>query len=332
MRSRFLPKFLVQFWMVSFILAAIAAAEEKADPDAPLVPRKLPRMQILPLPNGQASVTRDDVELTRYHFGNQNERPFLYPLNGPSGKSLTRMGHPHDPFGHSHHNSVWMAHYDVDGVNFWGDKSNAGRIVHQRILEYEDGDRGVAIGSHNRWMIAQESKMEDYRRYQIESLENGETFLMVDIELHAPPKHSVTLGKTSFGLLSVRMAKSMGVHDGAGRIRNSEGAVNEAGVHWKPAQWCDYSGAVSDAVIEGITLLDHPGNFNHPTTFHVRDDGWMGASLTYDGPRVIEPGQPLQLRYGLYVHAGLQTRGQLQSRWQAFAATEPPKSLIPVKK
>lgn len=332
MCNRLLPNLIVQFWVVSFVVAATATAEEKVDPDSPLVPRKLPRMQVIPLPNGQASVTRDDVELTRYHFSKQNERPFLYPLNGPSGKSLTRMGHPHDPFGHSHHNSAWMAHHDVDGVSFWGDKSNAGRIVHQRILEYEDGDREVMIGSHNRWEFAQQTKMEDYRRYRIESLEHGETFLMIDIELHAPPEHSVTLGKTSFGLLAVRMAKSIGVNDGAGRIRNSEGAVNGAGVHWKPAQWCDYSGAVSDSAIEGITLMDHPSNFNHPTKFHARDDGWMGASLTYDGPRVIDPGKPLRLRYGLYIHSGLQTTGQLQSRWQAFSATEPPKSLIPVKK
>ncbi len=325
-------KAFVPFMIVFGVLSAKVLAEEKVAPDSPLVPRTPPLMQIIPLPNGQASVTRKDVEVTRYHFGSQNERPFLYPLMGPSGKSLTRMGHPHDPNGHSHHNSIWIAHHDVGGADFWSDKSQAGRIVHQRILEYEDSNREAVIGSHNRWQIHQETKMEDYRRYRIESLDDGETLLTIDLELHSPKNFSVTLGKTPFGVLAVRMAKTIGVHDGAGRIRNSEGAVNEEGVLWKPAKWCDYSGAISATTIEGVTLLDHPTNFNHPTTFHVRNDGWMGASLTYEGPRVIEPGKPLHLRYGLYVHAGLPTQAQLDARWQAFAATQVPKSLVPVKK
>ena len=29
------------------------------------------------------------------------------------------MGHPHDPVGHSHHNSVWIAHESVNGESFW---------------------------------------------------------------------------------------------------------------------------------------------------------------------------------------------------------------------
>jgi Methane oxygenase PmoA len=323
---------IVSFIVLSSILSGWIASEETINPDSPLVPRTLPRMQIVPLPDKQASVTRDDIEITRYHFGPHHERPFLYPLIGPSGKSLTRMGHPHDPNGHSHHNSVWIAHHDVDGESFWADKSQAGRIVHERILEYEDGDEAAVIGSHNRWEIDQKTKMEDYRRYRIEPLENGETFLTIDLELHSPKDHAMTLGKTSFGMLAIRMAKTIGVHDGAGRIRNSEGAVNEAAVFWKPAKWCDYSGAVSASTIEGVTLLDHPSNFNHPTKFHVRNDGWMGASLTFDGPRVIEPGKPLHLRYGLYVHAGLQTQAHLEAQWEKFAATQVPESLVPVKR
>src|SRR5436190_174112 len=82
-----------------------------------------------------------------------------------------------------------------------------------------------------------------------------------------------------------------------GWMRNSEGKVNEKEVLWKPARWVDYSGAIKNGVVEGITLMDHPLNQNHPTVFHVRGDGWMGASLTFDGERVIEVGKTLRLRY-----------------------------------
>jgi hypothetical protein len=63
---------------------------------------------------------------------------------------------------------------------------------------------------------------------------------------------AVTLGQTPFGLLGVRMAKSIGVADGGGRILNSEGGVNEVGCFRKAARWVDYSGPVTADVDEGI--------------------------------------------------------------------------------
>ena len=115
------------------------------------------------------------------------------------------------------------------------------------------------------------------------------------------------------------MAKTIGVNDGGGTIRNSEGGVNEAGVFWKSAKWVDYSGPITATATEGITLMDHPSNPNHPSIFHVRNDGWMGASLTHQAPRTIEPGQPLRLRYGLYVHAGMPDTKVLEQRWVEFS-------------
>ncbi len=108
----------------------------------------------------------------------------------------------------------------------------------------------------------------------------------------------MTLGATPFGMVGVRMAKTIGVNDGGGLIRNSEGNVNEQGpngVFRKKARWVDYSGPITDSAAEGITLFDHPSNPNHPSHFHVRNDGWMGASLTLEKPITITPGEPLRL-------------------------------------
>jgi Methane oxygenase PmoA len=319
-------------WLGPLALATALRAQEPLDPDSPLKPLVPPRMQVIPQPYGQAAVLRDGREITRYHFGEQVQRPFLFPLIGPAGESLTRMGHPRDPHSHSHHNSVWLSHSDVGGVDFWTDRNHPGRIVHDRVVEFDEANDFALIASHNRWLAADGAlQLEDDRRYRLEPLAGGELLLTMDVELHAP-RRSVTLGKTPFGLLAVRMAKTIGVHDGAGRIRNSAGAVNEEGVFWKPARWCDYSGAVTATAIEGVTLLDHPRNVNHPTVFHVRNDGWMGAALTFDGPRTIEPGQPLRLRYGLYVHAGLPPLRDLEARWKTFAQTTPPATLSPPRR
>src|SRR6185503_6774210 len=156
------------------------------------------------------------------------------------------------------------------------------------------------------------------RRLTVTTLEGKEWLLTIDLSL-AAPKEPVTLGKTPFGTIGVRMAKTIGVHDGGGLIRNSEGGKNEKEVFWKRARWVDYSGPITPTASEGITLLDHPANPSHPTYFHVRDDGWMGASLTFEGPLTIEPGKPLVLRYGLYVHAGVPEVEKIEKVWKEFA-------------
>ena len=164
--------------------------------------------------------------------------------------------------------------------------------------------------------------MTERRRTGVRVLDKGEWLLLLDSQLEAPPGAPVTLAPTAFGMCAVRMAKTIGVHDGGGTIRNSEGGVDEAGCFRKPARWVDYSGPITPTASEGITLFDHPKNPSHPSPFHVRDDGWMGAALTFGGEIVIQPGQPLRLRYALYVHSGIPPVEALQKRWEAFAQTE----------
>ncbi len=300
------------------ILAARPGVAQVPLPDA----KPVPPMQVIPLPGDQASIQRDGLELTRYHFGPTLRRPFLFPVNGPSGRSLTRMGHPHDPVTHSHHNSVWVAHHDVNGDSFWDDRGT-GKIVHQRIVRYDDGDQAVVV-AQNAWVGKNDRvHMLERRGVTVRSLSEGEWLLILDLQFDAD-KQNATLGATPFGMVGVRMAKTIGVTDGGGRIRNSEGNVNEQGpdgVFRKRARWVDYAGPITKHAIEGITLLDHPSNPNHPAHFHVRNDGWMGASLTLEGPRTIELGRPLRLRYGLYVHKGVPTAATLDTQWRAFAQT-----------
>jgi hypothetical protein len=292
---------------------------------AAAAPKPVPRLQLVPQPYDQLSFQRDGQEIARYHFDPALRRPFVFPLVGPAGRSLTRMGHPRDPETHSHHNSVWVAHHSVNGVSFWEDRAE-GRIVQARVESIEDeGGDVAAVTTTNEWVnLDGETLLRERRRTQVALLEKGEWVLVLDLRLE-PGVGKVTFGKTPFGLVGVRMAKTIGVNDGGGTIRNSGGGVDEKEVLWKRAKWVDYSGPVTRDAVEGVTLMDHPSNPNHPTFFHVRNDGWMGTSLTYDAERVVEPGKPLVLRYGLYVHGGMPTPEQINRRWEAFAKTEAPR-------
>lgn len=294
--------------------------------------KPVPRMQAVPLAHHEVSFQREGVEIARYHFDPADRRPFVFPIIGPAGRSLTRMGHPHDPVTHSHHNSVWLSHENVGGVDFWADKGE-GRIVPQCVEAFVDGDDECAVLAVNHW-LTKEGKvlLEERRRTAARNLRDREWLLLVDVELK-PQDPKITLGQTAFGLIGVRMAKTIGVNDGGGLIRNSEGNVNEQGDNGcfrKRARWCDYSGPMAPGVNEGLTLFDHPNNPNHPSHFHVRADGWMGASLTFTGPLTLTTNKPLRLRYGLYVHANVPLMERLDQEWRAFAALPLP-GLVPRK-
>jgi hypothetical protein len=236
------------------------------------------------------------------------------------------MGHPHDPQSHSHHNSVWISHFDVNGTDFWGDRGK-GKIRHERIVEFADANEQAYLIAENEWVTDDGNVLLlETRKVTALALPDAEWLLTIDLEFKAGDG-AVTLGKTPFGMIGVRMAKTIGVNNGGGTIRSSDGAVNEKEILWKQARWVDYSGAIADKKLEGITLFDHPNNPNFPAYFHVRDDGWMGASLTFDGPREIHPDKPLRLRYGLYIHSGMRSHDAIEARWKQFTRANAPEKI-----
>ena len=163
--------------------------------------------------------------------------------------------------------------------------------------------------------------LRELRRTGVKALPGNEWMLIIDLQMESRDA-GITLGETPFGLIGVRMAKTIGVADGGGTIRNSEGGVDEAGCFRKPARWCDYSGPIAAGVSEGLTLMDHPMNLHHPVPFHVRNDGWMGAAVTFSGAHRLLSGDSLRLRYGIYVHAGIPSLAQIDQKWRDFAKSE----------
>lgn len=292
----------------------------------PPAARPVPRVQAVPLPHHATSFQLDGRELTAAHYDPRDMRPFWHPLRSSHEPSLTRMGHPHDPLTHSHHNSVWISHNLLNGLDFWGDHAKSqGRVLHVETPRegYEDGDDHAAMRSLNHWISAADGSVQlvEQRRAEVRPLNGASSWLMIlDMEFSPPKDKSATFGATGFGLVAVRMAKSIGVHDGGGRILNSEGQVDEAAVFRQPARWCDYSGRITNDEdgFGGVTLMNHPMNPCNPTAFHVRDDGWMGCCLSLDQPVEIATGQKLRVRYGLWVHDGAPTREQSEERWAEF--------------
>ena len=295
---------------VSTILASVAfAATSSAADFSPA------RCEIVPLPDQQVSFCVEGAEKLRWHFDEKYPRPFFFPFNGPSGESLTRMGHP-GAQNHDHHRSVWFAHNKVNGVDFWADRRPNGKFgrVRQKLwLAYADGDNEAIMATLAGWFAPAGAEiMEQETVAALIPLADNEHLLELQLTFRPPDKgESTELGKTNFGFLAVRVAKSISAYFGGGQLRNSEGQVGEPDIFGKPARWMDYSGPIvvgvgkeRKVVIEGVTFFDHPSNPRHPTKWHVREDGWMGASFCMDEGFTITRDKPLELRYLLHAHNG----------------------------
>ncbi len=303
--------------LVTFALAGACSAEE---------PFAIERCELLPLPENQVSFRIDGVERTRWHFGDEYPRPFFYPFAGPSGASLTRMGHP-GAENHDHHRSVWFAHHDVGGVDFWSDNTDA-RVKQKFWYAYRDGDEEAIMASVAGWYDgAGKELMEQDVVAALMPMERGEYALEIQITVRPPAgAETVELGKTNFGFLAVRVAKTISVHFGGGQLSDSEGRQGEKAIFAQPARWMDYSGPVAagrgpqrKTVVEGITFFDHPTNPRYPTHWHVREDGWMGASFCMHEGYSVTAESPLVLRYLLHAHGGGYDPAKAKGVHEAFA-------------
>ncbi len=297
--------------------------------------KQIPRVQVIPRPDYQASFQLDGRELTRFRFDPRSKRPFWHPVRTALEPSLVRMGHPHDPHGHRHHYGVWITHAAVSGVNFWADEPDNGKdnvrgsIRHQRVLGYWDGDEAASMMTLNHWVAERDNRLLliEKRHMELRPEPDANSWVLtVDSEFIAPKGATATFEPSGFGLMSARMAKTIGVHDGGGRILNSEGQVNEKAVFRQPARWCDYSGRMTndETGFAGILLMNHPRNPNHPTAFHVRDDGWMCACLSLEKPVQVDDRSPLRVRWALWVHQGVPDAAACESMWRRFAEAPPP--------
>jgi hypothetical protein len=289
-----------------------------------------PRCQVIPQADHQASFVIDGVERLRWHFGPGYPRPFFYPLVGPSGAVLTRMGHPGAP-DHDHHRSIWFAHEKVLGINYWSDNTPA-RVRQKQWLAYQDGDHEAVIAVLLGWYDGHDPQ-ELLTQQLIASVKpTGEGELLVELQsTFTPAAASLELGQTNFGFLAVRVAKSISKFFGGGELRSSEGATGEQAIFGKQARWMDYSGPVAsgrrkpadqaaslEAVVEGITYFDHSSNPGYPAYWHVRDDGWMGASFNRTISYVIRREQPLVLRYLLHAHSHIVDRARADAMAKEF--------------
>jgi hypothetical protein len=284
---------------------------------------------------------------TEYVFTGAS-RPYCYPVLAADGTGLTRdfpmkkgMGEDED---HPHHRSLWFAHSDVNGVDFWnedmgGSPRPKGKIVHEALIETTGGREGI-LRSRNRWVAPDGSVFcTDDRTIRFGA--TGDHRIMdFEVTLHAPATTPVELRDNKDGIIALRLAQWLNLSrpasskrkftGGHGKIVNAKGDRDHAA--WgKRAEWCDYH-AEHKGKVYGVAIFDHPQNLRHPTWWHARDYGLVAANpigwhdfearttQARAGDYIIPAGGSLTLRYRILFHTGDEQQAGIAQRYAEYAA------------
>lgn len=264
------------------------------------------------------------------------DKPFLYPLRTSSGRVISR-GFPIEPRegdsdDHPWHRGIWYGHGDVNGQDFWREQ---GREVTGRLTLNSEP---VCESRGTRGTIRVALALQPPTGAAIGSLEEEFTFeqqagnFLIDAAITVLADQGVPLvfGDTDDGGFGMRLREEFRQDRGAVLI-NSGGLRDTENIWGKSAKWVDYSTTI-DGEPAGVTMMDHPSNFRHPTTWHARGYGLCSAnpfatrSFTgdpaADGSHRIPAGDKLEFRYRVVIRQGASlTAPDIDALHRSFSAT-----------
>jgi len=299
------------------------------------------------------SVMIDGKLFTKYITGDKaTNKPYFYPVIGPTGKAMTRAYPMEDVEGeaqdHPHHRSFWFGHQFINDFDTWHEeltlieraKGDAGKLeelkkklgasVHREILEAStDKDTAVLKVSTDYTDPAGAVLASDVRTFTFHLGADGSRLVDADI-VFTGVKDGVVFADAKDAGLSLRVAHSMSVNaKEGGRIATSGGAIDEE-VWGKRADWCDFNGPVGGEKL-GIAVLNHPSSFRYPTPWHARTYGLLTANPFglktvagegEEGPVTLKKGESFTMRHRIIFHTGDEKDADIAGAWELYSAVK----------
>lgn len=269
---------------------------------------------------------------TSLHYGPDVRVPYLWPVRGPGGVEMTRA-YPVGPEregeakDHPHHTSLWLAHGDVNGHDFWHAKGKTPRVEVVGTPKAATKKGVTTVDMTADWIAKPgEALLRETRRMTL-SEADGVRRIEIDVRLEALV--DVTFGDTKEGTFALRLHPALRLKGevAKGHALDSEGRKDRA-LWGKRSRWLAYHGPIDGKEV-AVSVFDHPDNLRHPTWWHARDYGLVGANPfgVHDfekkpagtGDFELKKGKTLRMRYRVQLHAGAPDAEALEAQWRAWS-------------
>jgi hypothetical protein len=236
-------------------------------------------------------------------------RPYFAHVQTLDGIQVTRTHPPVagvDPVDHATmHPGIWMAFGDISGQDFWRNKA----VIRQDgFLATPDVRKGkLAFATESTLFSTNHEAIANLvSSFTIEPVADG--YLVIWNAAFTPMIDGFTFGDQEEMGFGVRVATPISEKNG-GTVRNSEGITGAKAAWGKTAEWCDYSGVISNRLV-GMTVMADPTNFR-PSWMHSRDYGLVVANpfgqraFTKGEPSSVpvEKGSTFKLRFAAFIHS-----------------------------
>lgn len=257
---------------------------------------------------------------TQYVFSEDEKYPFFFPVNGPSGFSVTSMRNSLYP----HHSSLFFGCDRVNGGNYWQEGLDRGRITTLRAEIKKSGGDTVVIENECIWSRpGAESPIRDVRTITITA--PAKDRYQIDFDIRLDMLMEVKIEKTNHSFFSARMAPDLSVVNG-GTAVNAEGNSGETGdngTFGKKSSWMDCWGT-RNGKIEGMAILQHPANPWYPSPWFTRDYGFFSPTPMYwpadeKAGTLFKKGDSLYMRYRVIIHGGDAKTADIAGEFKKFA-------------
>ena len=261
-------------------------------------------------------VTVDGAFFTSYRFSAEEKYPFFFPVNGPSGASVTSMRNGEYP----HHSSLFFGCDRVNGGNYWQEGLERGQIVSDGAVLEADAGKAVVITDRCVWRRPEaEQPFSDTRRIVISA--PAKNLRQIDFDVTLEALADVAIEKTNHSFFSGRMDPDLSVRCG-GTMVNAQGESGEKGTFGKASPWMACSGRRGSGAVEGMAILQHPANPWYPSPWFTRDYGFFSPTPMYwpaDGAVTkLSKGGKIRLRYRVLVFAGTPEEAGIGGQFAAY--------------
>ena len=248
------------------------------------------------------------------HNSRPGLRPYIHPLRAPDGSAcLTEDSPGHHPWQHG----IETGFHGVNGCDFWFDP---GQRPGELIGTIEPTPPRVVSEDPLSWCVEAVWRHADGSFLLVEgqtwSMTPFEDLICLDMDWRLQAIPSLCIDKNSYGGLFIRMP----FRDEIGAsVLNSAGQKDDE-CEQQAAVWVDLFMPLERSKNGGgITLLDHPGNADHPALWRVDANRGINPSPCIPGPIELGAGESWLRRYRLVLRSGPLTPERIQELWTAYA-------------